>query len=228
MVAINEDALQTKYLGEELELHFHVPQRHAEPQLAGLKAATEEAVRIWKTKVEPNHSSRATVAQRSPHSPAIGRQGARRFLLGRIIDDVWTNQPRDDNDNDKRIPPIRTVWEKSFPLGVSLVLSQGAGSLIGGIAGYLLSRRKDNTKAAAGWLYVAGTVFSMAHFVLVPWIIAAIRPIVEPDSPEGKKAARNGNRDNLRQWLRVHAVRTLVSDIPAFLSFLGATAAYFS
>ncbi|KAL1982753.1 hypothetical protein VTN96DRAFT_935 [Rasamsonia emersonii] len=138
------------------------------------------------------------------------------------------NKNSDDNDNDKRIPPIRTVWEKSFPLGVSLVLSQGAGSLIGGIAGYLLSRRKDNTKAAAGWLYVAGTVFSMAHFVLVPWIIAAIRPIVEPDSPEGKKAARNGNRDNLRQWLRVHAVRTLVSDIPAFLSFLGATAAYFS
>lgn len=80
------------------------------------------------------------------------------------------NKNSDDNDNDKRIPPIRTVWEKSFPLGVSLVLSQGAGSLIGGIAGYLLSRRKDNTKAAAGWLYVAGTVFSMAHFVLVPWV----------------------------------------------------------
>ncbi|KAL1971018.1 hypothetical protein VTN77DRAFT_2852 [Rasamsonia byssochlamydoides] len=144
-----------------------------------------------------------------------------------------------DNENDKNVSPsaIRTVWAKSFPFGLGAILTLGVGSLVGGIAGYRLSlsRSTKPESTTAGLLYAAGTAFSLVHFVFVPWIASAIRPMIEPDSPEesqvnGKNANNNNNntkRDNLRKWLRIHAVRTLVADIPAFLFFLGATAAYF-
>lgn len=49
--------------------------------------------------------------------------------------------------------------------------------------------------------------------------------MLEPD--DEKKQTPNTKRQSQKRWLRLHYVRTLVSDIPAFVAFLGATSAYF-
>jgi hypothetical protein len=59
---------------------------------------------------------------------------------------------------------IRTMWEKSFPYGLGMVLSLGVGSFVGGIAGYRLA----GTKSTAKTLYAVATGFSLAHFAFVP------------------------------------------------------------
>lgn len=67
---------------------------------------------------------------------------------------------------DERVSPvaIRTVWEKSFPFGLGIVLALGVGSLVGGLAGYRLADPGSTAKT----LYAAGTIFSLAHFAFVP------------------------------------------------------------
>ncbi|KAL2010297.1 hypothetical protein VTN00DRAFT_6104 [Thermoascus crustaceus] len=117
-------------------------------------------------------------------------------------------------------PVIRTVWERTFYPGLSAILSFGVGSLVGGVAGYRMSMSKPGS--VAGVLYASGTVLSMVHFGFVPWIAKTIEAMIDPTDEKP-----NRKRDNQKRWLELHFVRTCVSDIPAFIAFLGATTAYF-
>jgi len=63
-------------------------------------------------------------------------------------------------------------------------------------------------------LFVAGAAFSLGHFAFVPAIANTIQQIC--DEEEEKKGR---TMTHLRGWLRIHAWRTFLADIPSFLCF---------
>lgn len=168
--------------------------------------------------------------------------------------------PLADDEEQHRVPEpvIRTVWQRVFYPGLGAILTFGAGSLVGGVAGYRMSiATAGKGKEMAAVLYASGTALAMVHFGFVPWVsrdssyshsnflgglfclveyqaliltgmdmyIQIAKTIEAMIDPTDEKP--NRKRDNQKRWLELHFVRTLVSDIPAFVAFLGATSAYF-
>ncbi|WEW55375.1 hypothetical protein PRK78_000805 [Emydomyces testavorans] len=70
---------------------------------------------------------------------------------------------------------------------------------------------------AARNLYLAGAVFSIAHFCWGPTMFALLGRIGDV------KTAGVRNEDALKEWMRKHRARTLLVNIPAFLCILAAT-----
>ncbi|KAL2003862.1 hypothetical protein VTN02DRAFT_1884 [Thermoascus thermophilus] len=133
--------------------------------------------------------------------------------------------PLADDGEQHRVPEpvIRTVWQRVFYPGLGAILTFGAGSLVGGVAGYRMSiATAGKGKDMAAVLYASGTALAMVHFGFVPWIAKTIEAMIDPTDEKS-----NRKRENQKRWLELHRVRTLVSDIPAFVAFLGATSAYF-
>jgi hypothetical protein len=68
----------------------------------------------------------------------------------------------------------------------------------------------------------------MVHrWLTVAWQIAAALGPIFSEKSDSTTPPEAQFKDCNRTWLRLHGLRTLVSDIPAFLSFLAATVSYF-
>jgi len=68
--------------------------------------------------------------------------------------------------------------------------------------------------APSGW-YKIGAAFSAAHFLFAPFIAPVIQAIVE-DKSKGQSCT------DMRRWLQIHDVRSLVVDLPGWLCYLAA------
>lgn len=68
-------------------------------------------------------------------------------------------------------------------------------------------------------LYLAGAMFSTAHFLWGPTMLALLNRISDPKKPGV------ANEEALAVWLPNHHTRTTFADIPAFLCILAATVA---
>lgn len=64
-------------------------------------------------------------------------------------------------------------------------------------------------------LYAVGAALSIAHFLFVPLIAPIIKAIVQ--DTQGDKTV-----ENMKAWLRIHAARSVVVDLPAWLFFVSA------
>ncbi|KIJ64330.1 hypothetical protein HYDPIDRAFT_188050 [Hydnomerulius pinastri MD-312] len=112
----------------------------------------------------------------------------------------WLNQD---------LPPNHlSVWfSRWFKLGGMGVLAFGVASTWGGYAGM------RGTVGGASALYKYGTYFALGHFAFAPPISQCIKRLVYGPTDAKKE---------LKLWLKIHTVRTLMADIPAMLCFIGA------
>ncbi|KAI1809043.1 hypothetical protein GGS20DRAFT_573784 [Poronia punctata] len=61
--------------------------------------------------------------------------------------------------------------------------------------------------------YAAGTAFAFFHMAFVPLIMYKIKALVD-NEPKGQGLV------SLREWLRVHKVRSWLADVPAWACFM--------
>ncbi|KUJ18564.1 uncharacterized protein LY89DRAFT_683511 [Mollisia scopiformis] len=83
--------------------------------------------------------------------------------------------------------------------------------LISSISGYLCFR---NTTGLARTLYGWGTVLTLGHYAFGPPISKVIKGMIY--GPHDK------TKGLLKDWLKIHTVRTLMMDIPAMACFVAA------
>lgn len=114
----------------------------------------------------------------------------------------------------------RTVWRGCFFQGFVIVASSRIGNIVSGVAGYKASL--PGSPAAA--LYAAGIAFTAVHFAFLPWASAALDPILNDKAPSAETDAKV--HEGVMKFVRLNTIRTLFSEVPAFLCFLGATLAY--
>ncbi|KAK8069394.1 hypothetical protein PG994_006010 [Apiospora phragmitis] len=99
---------------------------------------------------------------------------------------------------------IMTAYPLSIATGVANVYRSSGGS-----AAAKLSSGSNN---GAGRWYAAGAALALAHYAFVPSIMYRVQALFEG---EGKG---EGNKD-LKRWLDVHLVRSVMVDVPSWLCF---------
>ena len=114
-----------------------------------------------------------------------------------------------------------TYFRRFFEKGIFVLLGTGAITISTSI-GNLFSLNDNGgglaPDSSSRLFYWAGLGFTLAHFLFVPVIAYPIRDIVEDRRDSTGKSTVIGN---LKKWLDIHRVRTLLADFPAWLSFLG-------
>lgn len=69
-------------------------------------------------------------------------------------------------------------------------------------------------------LYLAGLIGTCAHFIFAPTMLGIIENITTD---------RSGNcTEDMEHWLRVHYVRLVVADFPAWFAYVGAVLTTFA
>ncbi|KAM0264907.1 hypothetical protein ACHAQJ_000423 [Trichoderma viride] len=115
--------------------------------------------------------------------------------------------------------PAVAVWFKDFfKPGFIGITSLSAVTIASGIRS---ARTQDlsgtaegqaKAKAASRWA-IAGLVFSLIHFGFGNSVLAFMdRILANPELAQGEMAG----------WIKLHTVRTLTTDVPAWLCFIGA------
>ncbi|KAK7992129.1 hypothetical protein PG996_012855 [Apiospora saccharicola] len=101
---------------------------------------------------------------------------------------------------------ILTAYPLSIATGVANVYLGGSSG-----SGSSVAAKLSSGSAAARW-YAAGAALALAHFAFVPSIMYKIQALNEG---EGKG---EGNK-NLKRWLDVHLMRSVLVDVPSWLCF---------
>ncbi|KAH9950087.1 hypothetical protein B0H21DRAFT_23241 [Amylocystis lapponica] len=105
-------------------------------------------------------------------------------------------------------PQALSKWfDQWFRYGTAGVVVFGTASLVGGYASW------RDTVGGARALYKYGIFFAVGHFAFVPPVSQCIKRLVYGPTD---------SKDELRLWLKLHTARTVLTDLPAFLCFLGA------
>lgn len=114
------------------------------------------------------------------------------------------------------IPPIREKGNQILPLYWKHFLSTGLTcifSLYGLSIGFGVANLYQGANPSR--YYSLGVAFSAAHFLFVP----LVAPKIEAMS-NGKDTDQNW--DQQRRWLNVHAIRSVLVDLPGWACFLAA------
>ena len=104
----------------------------------------------------------------------------------------------------------RLWWTQFLNLGLTTIFS----ITLPAIGSALYAARQIPSDTTEWRLYVAGASFSFAHFLFGPSIASAISSICDEQIEK-----RGETIHYLRKWLQIHAVRTMVADVPALLCF---------
>ena len=105
---------------------------------------------------------------------------------------------------------LRIWWNHFYTPSLSTILSITIPTIFTG--GYAIAKLQSHTRE---WrLYAAGTAFTVGHYVFAAPIVDAINHM---NSEEVEKT--NGNVEWLKKWLRIHAWRTITTDIPSVVCF---------
>ena len=105
---------------------------------------------------------------------------------------------------------LRIWWNHFLTPSLTTILSITIPTIVSG--SYALVKMPAYTRE---WkLYAAGTAFTIGHLAFVGPIVNAIKRICDEETEKS-----NGNVEWLKHWLRLHAVRTVLTDIPALICF---------
>ncbi|KZF19759.1 hypothetical protein L228DRAFT_271080 [Xylona heveae TC161] len=126
--------------------------------------------------------------------------------LSYAASEYWVLVPFLHRDIPKEAPGI--WWNQALWPGTAGVLAIGWTSVGAGI----LSMR--HTAGEAQSLYKWGAIFAAAHFIFAPFVAQVIKRTVY-GPPENSK-------NEVRTWLKIHTLRTIVADLPAAICFLRA------
>lgn len=120
-----------------------------------------------------------------------------------------------------------STWWKQSP-GLAIIISFALTSLITGSR----AARKFPSRSTNRWTAIAGTTCAVGHFAFGPKIVAAIQDmqygyeragIWQAEALEAGKSeeeiADEKVLDAQRRWLKLHAWRTMLADIPALGCF---------
>lgn len=106
---------------------------------------------------------------------------------------------------------VRLWWNYFLFPGAGFVLATTFTSMIAG--GYAIRNLPSNTLERQ--VCAAGIAFSAGHLVFGPTIANVIKNIRDEQVEK-----EGGTMTWVRQWLRVHAFRTVLADIPSLLCFV--------
>lgn len=115
---------------------------------------------------------------------------------------------------------LPSYFTRFFETGIFILAGLNTLTVSTTIGNLMNDRPVLNHLKSSRW-YWAGLAFTLFHFAFVPTIAYPIRDIME-DRSKG-----NSTKD-LQKWLDIHRIRTLVADLPAFVSFVGAALSAFS
>ncbi|KAH6648031.1 hypothetical protein BKA67DRAFT_649683 [Truncatella angustata] len=116
-------------------------------------------------------------------------------------------RPEHRNEAESVVP---SYFKTFFPGGLTRILFLYGVSISTGTANFW-------ARPNASWhWYAAGTAFAVAHFAFAPRIISVVQSLTENRHP------KQGNRD-LKKWLDIHVVRSILADLPAWICFVVAT-----
>ena len=105
---------------------------------------------------------------------------------------------------------ILPLYWKSFLIpGLSCIFSLYGLSIGTAVANLYLGPGKQS-----GW-YAIGAGFSMAHFLFVPAASRLINAMIEDEN-------KGQSWKTMQKWLRMHAIRSVIVDLPGWLCFLTA------
>jgi hypothetical protein len=107
-------------------------------------------------------------------------------------------------------------WSTYITPGLCFIVGLCSTSAIAGLTNAYGYFRSAPASPQAAKLYAAGAAFSLAHFLFAPFVAVSIEAMV--NDTEGKDTAAQ-----MRKWLNVHTVRSLVVDLPSWVLFLLAT-----
>lgn len=103
-------------------------------------------------------------------------------------------------------------WFKTWaPKGTRVLFTSFPMSLITGIATTFAHRESLEASGALKW-YWLGVFFAFAHFFYGPTALGLLKAIREGE-PNGQTTVSMG------KWLRMHKLRTITTDLPAFICF---------
>ncbi|KAK8044983.1 hypothetical protein PG993_005007 [Apiospora rasikravindrae] len=109
---------------------------------------------------------------------------------------------------------VPSYFKTFFRKGIWIIMTAYPLSIATGVAN--VYRSSGGTAAAklngAGRWYAAGAALAFAHYAFVPSIMYKVQALFEG---EGKG---EGNKD-LKRWLDVHLVRSVLVDVPSWLCF---------
>ena len=105
---------------------------------------------------------------------------------------------------------LRLWWTNYTPYGVCTIFGVTIPSAAAGL--YALQKLDRESPQFMG--YAAGAAFSLGHFLFVPPIAKTIQAICDENVEKKGETVLY-----LRKWLRLHAWRTALMDIPALACF---------
>ncbi len=105
---------------------------------------------------------------------------------------------------------LRLWWTHYLPYGLCTIF----GVTLPSAATALYALRKLPRESPKFGLYAAGAAFSLGHFLFVPPISKTITAMCSEDVERQGETTKN-----LNKWLRLHAWRTVLMDIPSFVCF---------
>ena len=123
--------------------------------------------------------------------------------------------PELQNKDESIIPSFfRQTWNRNL----SAILALGFTTIGTSAANLLVSGQESGTvlSSCGRKLYWGGLAFTTAHFLFVPLIMWSVRDIMEVNRPKGEYSK------DMKRWLGVHRIRTLVADLPAWICHVGA------
>lgn len=101
-------------------------------------------------------------------------------------------------------------WKSLLGPGLTVIFS-----LYGITIGSAVANLYVGPAASSSRFYGMGACFAAAHFAFVPLVSGIIKAIVEDDS-------KGQSWKDQKKWLKVHAIRSVVVDLPGWLCFLTA------
>ena len=112
-----------------------------------------------------------------------------------------------DHDNHRS---IQLWWHHSYYLSLATILSLEAANLSAG--SYAAIQYPGNSRERS--ISIAGTVISVAHLAFAPRIVPIIEALCLEENAKTKKT-----EGLLKDWLRIHVWRTMLTDLLGALCF---------
>jgi hypothetical protein len=99
-------------------------------------------------------------------------------------------------------------WRSFLRPGLTVIFSLYGTTIGSAIANLYLGPPTSSSR-----LYTIGTCFAAAHFAFAPLVSGLIKAIVEDES-------KGQSWKSQKKWLRIHAIRSVVVDLPGWVCFL--------
>ncbi|KAK6850734.1 hypothetical protein PG987_000368 [Apiospora arundinis] len=111
---------------------------------------------------------------------------------------------------------VPSYFKVFFRRGIWIIMTAYPLSIATGIANFYRGGGKlgGSSNNGAGRWYAAGAALALTHYAFVPTVMYKVQALFEGE----EKGNGNGNKD-LKRWLDVHLVRSILVDVPSWLCF---------